>query len=126
MKPIAVMNVIPFIDIMLVLLAIVLTTSTFLAQGKIPLRLPEAGSAETLSTIKSVEINIDARGKIYLDQQAVQLDSLASQFTGLSAETAVVLRVDKEADFQYFVAVIDLLKAHNLTNISIITKKAGG
>lgn len=39
------LNVVPFIDIMLVLLAIVLSISTFIAQGKIKLDLPEASSA---------------------------------------------------------------------------------
>ena len=42
MKPMAQINVIPFIDIMLVLLAVVLTTATFVAQGRIPVALPEA------------------------------------------------------------------------------------
>lgn len=39
-------NVIPFIDIMLVLLVMVLTTATFIKQGVIPVDLPEASSAE--------------------------------------------------------------------------------
>jgi biopolymer transport protein ExbD len=42
MKPLSQMNVIPFIDVMLVLLAVVLTTATFVAQGKIPVALPSA------------------------------------------------------------------------------------
>jgi biopolymer transport protein ExbD len=44
MKPLSAINVIPFIDIMLVLLAVVLTTATFVAQRRIPVDLPQAYS----------------------------------------------------------------------------------
>ena len=50
MKPLSQINVIPFIDVMLVLLAVVLTTATFVAQGKIPVSLPGATEAEPLPT----------------------------------------------------------------------------
>ncbi len=38
-------NIVPFIDIMLVLLAMVLSVSTFIAKGEIPIALPESRSA---------------------------------------------------------------------------------
>ena len=60
MKPLAQINVIPFIDIMLVLLAVVLTTATFVAQGVIPVSLPEATSADELQRNRPIEITIDA------------------------------------------------------------------
>lgn len=41
------LNIVPFIDIMLVLLAMVLSVSTFIAKGEIPIKLPEAKMAET-------------------------------------------------------------------------------
>ena len=42
------LNIVPFIDIMLVLLAIVLSISTFIAQGKIAVDLPSASSTEQI------------------------------------------------------------------------------
>ena len=55
-------NVIPFIDVMLVLLAIVLTTATFVAQGTIPVNLPVSQSASKFRDQKPVEITIDEQG----------------------------------------------------------------
>ena len=46
-KPFESMNMIPFIDIMPVLLTIVLTTSSFIASGRIPLNLPQASDEST-------------------------------------------------------------------------------
>ena len=43
------LNIIPLIDVMLVLLAIVLSVSTFIAQGKIPITLPQADNVEKKS-----------------------------------------------------------------------------
>jgi biopolymer transport protein ExbD len=125
MKPLAVMNVIPFIDIMLVLLAIVLTTSTFLAQGKIPLRLPDANKAVSIPHDKMLEISIDEAGNIYLDEQAIKADMLANRLDDTTTNTPIMLRVDKRADFLHFVVVIDQLKAKGLGNLSIVTNRAG-
>ena len=54
------LNIVPFIDIMLVLLAIVLSISTFIAQGKIAIDLPSANSAEqSKEDDKKVSVVID-------------------------------------------------------------------
>ena len=47
-------NVIPFIDIMLVLLVMVLTTATFIKQGVIPVNLPEAKATDQIDTKKVI------------------------------------------------------------------------
>ena len=63
-------NIVPFIDIMLVLLVIVLTSATFIAQGKIPISIPQAeGSESTKENLKSVEITINAQGEYFLDKK---------------------------------------------------------
>ena len=126
MKPLAVMNVIPFIDIMLVLLAVVLTTSTFLAQGLIPLRLPDASQTESIQTRAIVELSIDETGNTYFDNKPVQHNMLANNVNKLPADTPIRLRVDKRADFEHFVVVIELLKAKGLSNLSIVTNQASG
>lgn len=126
MKPLAVMNVIPFIDIMLVLLAIVLTTSTFLVQGKIPLRLPEAGTASAVSPLKALEISIDKAGDIYVDGAPLRPARLAERIKAMDTDTPIRLRVDKRTRFEDFIIVIDVLKAKGMDKLAIITHKAGG
>ncbi|MBT2969883.1 MAG: TonB system transport protein ExbD [gamma proteobacterium symbiont of Ctena orbiculata] len=115
-------NVIPFIDIMLVLLAIVLTTATFIYQGKISLDLPEAEHAETLSDLVGVEIAIDAEEQIFFNQAAVDTEALGRELALLTTQTPVVLYVDKSVPFDRFVTVIDLLKANKLEKLSIVAR----
>lgn len=123
MKPIATMNVIPFIDIMLVLLAIILTTATFVAQGKIPISLPQAAQSDRPATESSIEITITRDGQVFIDETPVLLSGLADALAPLPDHTAVGLRVDEQAAFQHFVGVIDRLKSRGPDNVSIITQR---
>ena len=116
-------NVIPFIDIMLVLLAIVLTTATFISQGQIEINLPEAVSAEQIQEQdkKTLEIVINAENKIHLDDIEIDSGTLSMELQKISKETPIVLRVDKQVVFENFVQVIDLLKVNKLDKFSIVT-----
>ena len=116
-------NVIPFIDIMLVLLAIVLTTASFIAQGKIPLDLPEAESAAPLQTGDALEIAVNREGLIHLDGELIHRHALDERLAAFSPDTAIVLRVDAAAEFRAFVAVVDRLKAHDLNRVTIVTRQ---
>lgn len=124
MKPFNTINVIPFIDIMLVLLAIVLTTATFIAQGKLEIKLPQASSQEQLPEEQRVELAIDQGEQIYFREQPVDLPALGARLAALAKGTPVVLRVDSRVPFGRFVAVVDLLKLARLERLSIVTQEA--
>ncbi|QDF29746.1 ExbD/TolR family protein [Halarcobacter anaerophilus] len=115
------MNVIPFIDIMLVLLAIVLTFSTFIAQGRIELTLPKSNTTEQVD-IKLKEIAIDAKGQILYEDEVIELDKLKEVLEQLPKNTNISLRADENTPFKLFVQVIDIFKELKLDKISIITE----
>ena len=117
-------NMIPFIDIMLVLLAIVLTTATFISQGVIEIDLPVAENTGILgeSETKSLEIAINADNGLFLDGASTTQQQLSDKLKDLDKQTSIILRVDKEVAFQYFVGVVDLLKKNKLEKLKIITK----
>jgi len=122
-KPLASMNVIPFIDIMLVLLVMVLTTATFIRQGIIPVDLPEAKSSDKKSDNKEITIYVTKKGEIFLDKERVDLPSLQARLEKISKKDTVVLRSDKESKFQDFVHVMDILKKLNHESLYIVTKE---
>lgn len=123
MKPMSSMNVIPFIDIMLVLLAVVLTTATFVAQGRIPVNLPGATTAEPLDPTARIEITISRDGRLALADRELDREELAEQIRGSDRRTAVLLRVDEEAAFNHFVVIVDMLKLQGMNNVSILTRR---
>jgi biopolymer transport protein ExbD len=116
-------NLIPFIDIMLVLLAIVLTTATFIAEGRLDIRIPRAESGSEAVPLERLELGIDAKGQVFVGSAAVDQATLAARLDGVQKQTPIVLRVDREARFADFVAVIDLLKARSLDRLTILARR---
>ena len=118
-------NMIPFIDIMLVLLAIVLTTASFISQGLIPVDLPKAEQAQVASASdeKALEITINANNALFFDGQAIKPEELASKLAAKAHTTPILLRVDKAAAFEHFIQALDVVKAKQFTNVSIQTEQ---
>ena len=116
-------NVIPFIDIMLVLLVMVLTTSTFIKQGIIPVDLPQAKAAKKEDIKKEITIYVNAKGEMFFDKEKVDLNTLESKLSSTSKEQTIILRSDKESKFQDFVSVMDILKRLGHEQLYIVTKE---
>jgi len=116
-------NVIPFIDIMLVLLVMVLTTATFIKQGVIPVALPHASANKNKSVHKTINIYIDKHGSIYINKGLVTLKQLKVSLSSIPKTQTIVLRSDKASTFQDFVNVMNVLKELNLQQLYIATKK---
>ena len=123
-KPIDSLNMIPFIDIMLVLLTIVLTTSSFIASGRIPVQLPQATANEPDATLARI-IEIDARGLLYYDGDLVDREELRGLLSGLDRETSFLLRADRTVQLQHFVDVADLLKQLRFSKVAVQTEISG-
>jgi len=116
------LNIVPFIDIMLVLLAIVLSISTFIAQGKIAVDLPSAKSAQQdKEDEKKVSVVIDKDNKIFIDDAEISENELKDKLNAVDIKTLIELKSDKNAKFDSFVKVIDILKEKGHENFAIQT-----
>ncbi|WP_221795666.1 ExbD/TolR family protein [Oceanobacter mangrovi] len=118
------MNMIPFIDIMLVLLTIVLMTSSFIVSGKIPLNLPSASNTDKDREQQRM-LELDASGQLYLDSLPVQVPELDAALSGTDRQTPFLLRADKSIALQQFVDVMDALKTLGFTRVAIQTEAGG-
>ena len=116
-------NVIPFIDIMLVLLVMVLTTATFVKQGVSPVELPQAKKATKEKPKKELTLSIKSNGDIYIEKEKIDKKELLKRLSSIPKEQVVVLRSDKNAKFQDFVTVMDALKQIGHENLYIVTKE---
>ena len=116
-------NVIPFIDVLLVLLAIVLLTSTFITKGIIPVNLPDAQNASKLKSDKEIVIVINDQGELFMEDMKIAIENIELELLQKSRETPIHLNTDKNTKFEYFVNVLDMLKKNEFSNVSIVTKK---
>ncbi|PHS36225.1 MAG: biopolymer transporter ExbD [Sulfurovum sp.] len=117
------MNVVPFIDIVLVLLVIILATSTFVKNQTIVVDLPSA-SAKKSEEKKNIQIAVNKEGTYSYGTEILPLEQIKEKLMKLDPKKDLIsLRMDKSSEFRYFVDVIDILKTKGFENISIITKQ---
>ncbi len=115
-------NVIPFVDIMLVLLTIVLTTSTFIATGGISVQLPKA-SGKSEETLKVRTIDIDGKGRIFFTGSPCTILELTERLKHLDRNSPFLIRADRDLPLQTFVDLLDTVKNSGFQKVSLQTER---
>lgn len=118
------MNLIPLIDIMLVLMIIFLVTATVL-NPTVPLDLPKTSASVNEAPPKALQISIDAGGEIYWDQEKISLTELETRFKqAVSAgdDPQVHLRADKEGKYDMVAQVLATASGTGLTKIAFVSE----
>lgn len=127
MKKFDEINIIPFIDIMLVLLAIVLITASFISQGKIQVNVPKASTTVAFKSDDLAKLlTVTEDGDIYFNDQPISLEKLEQEVTQWDKAQKVTLKVDAGSTFQDFVTITDLMAKYQITNVAIVTMKEKG
>ncbi len=112
-------NVIPLVDVMLVLLVIVLTTATFITTGQIPVDLAKAHEAGDRKDTPLV-ISLTAAGGLYLNDQAVAgTDGLRARLVSEPRESLVLVRADRVTMLERFVEVVDGVRSMGFNQVSL-------
>jgi biopolymer transport protein ExbD len=112
-------NVIPLVDVMLVLLVIVLTTATFITTGQIPVDLAKAKEAADHKDVPLV-ITLTADGRLFLNDQPVAgQEGLRVQLTPHPRESLVVVRADRITLLERFVELVDEVRGLGFRQVSL-------
>ena len=117
------MNLIPLIDIMLVLMIIFLVTAT-VANPSIPLTLPQTTAEIVDLPPEQIQVSINANGEVAWDDQIISLDELQTRFNSASQQAqqpTVVLRADKEARYDAVAQVMSRASEAGLSDIAFAT-----
>ena len=111
-------NVIPLVDVMLVLLVIVLTTATFISTGQIPVELAKAKEAGDRHDTPLVLV-LSSEGHLYLNDQPIADDRLQPMLISYPRDTRVVVRADRVTLLERFVHVVDQVRALGFQQVSL-------
>lgn len=120
-KEFSYINMVPFIDVMLVLLVIVLMTGTFVVTGIIPVELPKT-SFKTDQAVKSAIIDIDPGGSIYYRSRHVDIEALKESLSSISRDTPCLIRADRRLHLQQFVDVLAVIRSMGFKKVSLQTE----
>ncbi|TKB75839.1 MAG: biopolymer transporter ExbD [Nitrospira sp.] len=116
-------NVIPLVDVMLVLLVIVLTTATFITTGQIPVDLAtskEAGDKKDTPVI----VTLTSDGTLFVNDQPVPAHGLAQALSPHNRTHLVVVRADKVTILERFVEVVDEIRGLGFGQVSLEVVKS--
>ncbi len=113
---------IPFIDVVLVLLIIFMITAPILQSG-IEVDVPKTKTIHEITEQRLV-ITVDKSQLIYLGSDPVNIHEIGSKVQSKlgKKQDAVFLRCDETVPFGVFAAVIDALRQSGINNISIVTE----
>ena len=118
------MNLIPLIDIMLVLMIIFLVTAT-VANPSIPLSLPKTTAEIQPPPQKPITINVNQQGEVAWNAEVVSLDELEQRFQDQakqSVQPTIVLRADKESKYDTVAQVMSRASEAGLTDIAFASE----
>jgi tonB system transport protein exbD len=120
-------NIIPFIDIMLVLLAVVLITASFISQGKIQVNVPKASTAVAFKADELAKLlTVTADKQLYFNDRPITQEALEAEIAQWNKDQKVTLKIDAEASFQDFVTITDMLSKNEIKNVAIVSMKDKG
>jgi biopolymer transport protein ExbD len=111
-------NVIPLVDVMLVLLVIVLTTATFISTGQIPVNLAKAKAVSDRKDVPII-ITLTSEGGLFVNDKPVPDGGLPSTLAAESRESAVLVRADKVTLLEKFVALVDEIRGLGFQQVSL-------
>lgn len=117
-------NVIPLVDVMLVLLVIVLTTASFIATGEVPVDLAEARQVEKPSPELPLIMSLKADGSLYIGKSLISLDRLDEALSTYPKTKQVVLSADSSIILDKFVRVVDEVKRNGFSHVSLQVEKS--
>ena len=119
-------NMIPLIDVALVLLIVFMVMTPFLIQSQIKINLPKAKLKEKVPRPEQIlQIQLDIAGNVYIDGQTIARDMLESCLRARVPDPRnqpVMIEADRDVKFQHVVTVMDAVKRIGVSKLGINVK----
>jgi len=118
-------NVVPLVDVVLVLLVIFMVTAPLLYRG-LDINLPRT-STNTIAPEERVVLTVTKTREIFLDKDSVTMDHLASALERLkirSPQVSLYLRADRQVPYGVVVGVMDTVKRAGIERLGMVTEPA--
>lgn len=123
-------NVVPYIDVMLVLLIIFMVTAPMLTQG-VKLDLPQA-SADPVdaSDVEPMIVSVDVQGAFYINVGGDELEAISSQevksriakVLRSNPRKLILVRGDKDVTYQQIISLMSLIQGAGASSVGLVTE----
>ncbi|CAI8757297.1 ExbD/TolR family protein [Methylocaldum szegediense] len=125
------LNLIPMIDVLIVLLIFLVLTTTFSREAELQIQLPEA-TGQTASEEKSIDIVVDTEGRYFVNEHQVvntQIETLKKailEAAGERKDPLLVINADQRATHQSVITVLDAASQLGFTHVTFAAKSEAG
>ena len=119
-------NVVPLVDIILVVLIIFMVAAPLVMQPKIDISLPKSSSTDIDKTKKPMKITVGKEGELFVDGNAVNIDQLRAEAAKRSVQnpdTNAILVADKNVTLEMVTEIIDAVKSNGLKKVAFSIQK---
>jgi biopolymer transport protein ExbD len=126
--PMADMNVVPLVDVMLVLLVIFIVTAPLLTHS-VKIDLPKAASSANITKAEHIEFGIREGGELYWNGEKLTSTDLGARFAAaarLQPQPELHIRADRNARYESVALVMSVAAKAGLTRIGFVTDPALG
>jgi len=116
-------NVVPLVDVMLVLLVIFIITAPLLTHS-VKIDLPKASSAPNITQPEHIEFGIRENGALYWNGVPVKLDELAARFASEASkehQPELHIRADRHVHYETVAQVMSVAAKSGLVRIGLVT-----
>ena len=123
-RPMAEINVTPFVDVMLVLLVVFMVTAPLLTVG-VPVDLPKTRAAALTNPDEPLVISINAKGEIFLQESIIPMENLTARLqavTGQNTEARIFVRGDKGIQYGRVMEVMGSVSAAGYRKVSLLAE----
>src|SRR3984957_3309722 len=123
-RPVADINVTPFVDVMLVLLVVFMVTAPLMTVA-VPVDLPKTQARSVSANKEPLVVSVDATGKTYLQEKALDGDDLISKLkaiTGANADARIFVRGDKAVSYGRIMQVMGSISAAGFNKVALVAE----
>ncbi len=129
-KPMAEINVTPFVDVMLVLLIIFMVAAPMMTSG-VPVDLPRTAAQPLAQEQEPLTITVNAEGRVFLQETEVPLESLVARLRAIAAEQRpgaperrIFVRGDRAISYGRVMEVMGTISAGGFTRVALLAEQA--
>lgn len=121
------LNIINFVDVMLMLLVFFMMTTHFIQSTSLTVKLPTASVAPVPGELTGITVTVDAEGRYFVNQKAVAGGNPAAVRAAILAaaggrhDLPIILRADARSSHQSVVTVMDVAGELGFTQLQILT-----
>lgn len=123
---IAEINIVPLVDIVLVVLIIFMVAAPLVMQPKIDITLPKSASTDIDKSKKPMKITVGKEGELFVNNKALSLEELKQESLNevtKNPEVSAILVADKAVTLELVTQVIDIVKSQGLKKIAFSIQK---